>query len=152
MPSFSKKSLSILSTCEQDIITLCEYLIKYVDFSVVYGYRPMSIQNALFLKGRKKKEGAAGDKRDDYYIENKDRVVTYRGFERKSSHNYLPSRAVDIIPYPTGWSDQNKIYEMAGAAKVIYQQLKAEGKIKSEFVFGSDWKNPADPNHIEIKL
>lgn len=150
MYKFSSASKNILSTCDEDLITLCNALIQYVDFSVVYGHRPPSIQKALFLKGRKQKAGTIGDRRADYMIVDKSKVVTYRGLERPSNHNYLPSRAVDIIPYPSGWSDQNKIYELAGAAKVVYQQLKADGKIKKAMRFGSDWQNPPDPNHIEV--
>lgn len=150
MYKFSKASLSILSTCDGDLVLLCKHLIKYVDFSVVYGYRPQSIQTALFKKGRKLKEGRIGDVRDDYMIVDKSKVVTYRGLERPSSHNHYPSHAVDIIPYPSGWSDANKIYELAGAAKVVYQQLRADGKIKKAMRFGSDWQNPPDPNHIEV--
>jgi len=125
-------------------------MIKEYDFSVVFGARSMAIQNALFLKGRELRPGEVGDRREHYVITNIKKVVTFRGFERKSNHNHYPSIAVDIIPYPSGWANQNKIYELAGFAKATYLKLKAEGKIESEMRFGSDWKNPADPPHIEI--
>ena len=150
MPKFGKQSQSNLNTCHKDLQTLCNEIIKDYDFSVVYGHRSMAIQNALFLKGRGLRVGVKGDKREHYIIKHKEKVVTYRGFERKSNHNHYPSLAVDIIPYPSGWANQNKIYELAGFAKATYLKLKAEGKIKNEMRFGSDWKNPADPPHIEI--
>ncbi len=117
---------------------------------MVYGYRSMSIQNALFLKGRKKLPDTKGNKREHYLIENISKVVTYRGFDKKSNHNVNPSNAVDIIPYPVGWSNSHKIYELAGVAKAVYYYLKGTGKIKSNMRFGSDWKNPPDAPHIEI--
>ena len=130
---------------------MCHHLIKVIDFSVVYGYRPESIQTALFYKGRKKKDGYPGTKRSDFIIVDKSRVVTYRGLDKPSEHNYLPSRAVDIIPYPSGWSRPEKIYELAGAAKATVARLKEEGKVSKEFTFGSDWQNPPDPNHIQVR-
>jgi len=151
MAKFGRTSANNLSTCHRDLQILCEAMIVNYDFSVVFGHRSMAIQNALFKKGRKLKPDALGDKREDYIIVNRAQVVTYRGFEKPSNHNKFPSLAVDIIPYPSGWSNANKIYELAGFAKATYLELKAVGAIESEMTFGSDWKNPADPPHIEIR-
>lgn len=150
MPNFSKTSQNNLDSCHKDLRTLCDYMIQHYDFSVVFGHRSMSIQNALFLKGRRLIPGEVGDRRDHYQIVDINRVVTYRGFEKASKHNTSPSLAIDIIPWPSGWSSEKKIYELAGFAKASYVYLKEYGLIKSEFRFGSDWKNPADPAHIEI--
>ena len=150
MPQFGQQSYSKLATCEQELQTLLLEVVKTYDVSIVFGNRSMAIQNALYLKGRKKIPASAGDRRSNYLIEDIKKVVTYRGFEKKSMHNYNPSRAVDVIPYPSGWSNVNKIYEMAGFIKATYLRLKKEGKLKKDLRFGSDWLNPADPAHIEM--
>ena len=149
MPKFSKTSIRNLESCHKDLQTLCEYMIQHYDFSVVYGHRSMNIQNDLFKKGRRLIPGFKGDRREHYQIVDKQKVVTYRGFEKPSKHNAMPSNAVDIIPWPTGWSNAYKIYELAGFAKASYLYLKEIGEIENELIFGADWKNPADPVHIE---
>lgn len=150
MPKFGKQSNQNLSTLERDLQTLCRESIKIIDFSIVFGHRAKELQNELFLKGRKQIPGTKGDKRAHYLIEDIKQVVTYRGFDKLSNHNYYPSKAFDAIPYPSGWANENKIYELAGVFKAVYYRLKEEGKITSTMRFGSDWKNPADPAHIEI--
>ena len=150
MPSFGEQSKLHLGTCHPDLITLMNEVVKEYDISVVFGHRSLSQQNALFRKGRKLKAGYDGSKRDHYDIVDKSKVVTYRGYDRKSKHNYYPSLAVDVIPYPSKWSSEHKIYEMAGYVKAVYQRLKKEGKISSKLVFGSDWRGLPDPAHVEI--
>lgn len=150
MPKFARQSITNLTQSERDLQTLHREAIKIIDYSIIFGHRDMAQQNALFLKGRKLIPGAKGDKQSHYIIHKPNEVVTYRGFEKKSQHNYWPSKATDQIPYPAGWSRPDKIYELAGVLKAVYHRLKAEGKITSTIRFGSDWKNPADPAHIEI--
>lgn len=150
MPKFGRQSITNLTQSERDLQTLHREAIKIIDYSIIFGYRTPEQQNALFKKGRKLIPGAKGDKRAHYIITKIAEVVTYRGFEKKSNHNYWPSKATDQVPYPSAWSRPEKIYELAGVLKAVYYRLKAEGKITSTMRFGSDWKNPPDPAHIEI--
>lgn len=150
MAVFGRQSITNKAQSHKDLQTLMEYAIHIIDFSIVYGHRTMAQQNGLFKKGRKLKDFCKGDKRSHYIITNVKEVVTYRGFDKPSKHNAFPSLAVDVIPYPNGWSNSEKISELAGVMKAAYYYLKKTGKIKSVMRFGSDWKNPADPAHIEI--
>jgi len=152
MAKFSRSSRDKLATCEHDLQTLMNEVIKEYDISVIYGHRPIDVQNELYKKGRKLIPGEPGDIRADYLIVDRERVVTYRGFDSPSNHNYDPSRAIDVVPYPSKWTDINKLYEMAGYIKAVYHRLFREGKIKNKLTFGSDWHNPQDPAHIEVTL
>jgi len=88
----SKKSLDNLKTCEMPIIQLFTEVIHLVDFSVIFGYRTPEEQFEIWKEGRKEINGkwhVMGD------------IRTYKdGYNELSNHNYYPSRAIDVMPYP----------------------------------------------------
>lgn len=127
MPKFSNASKQRLATCHEDIRTVCNELIKYIDFSVICGHRGKADQDKAFKEGKSKLQFP------------------------KSAHNPIPSRAVDITPYPLDWNDIGSFKELHGAFVVVAQKLKEEGKIKSEFVWGGNWKKLKDYPHYELK-
>lgn len=127
MPKFSNASKQRLATCHEDIRTVCNELIKYIDFSVICGHRGKADQNKAFKEGKSKLQFP------------------------KSAHNPIPSLAVDITPYPLNWDDIGSFKELHGAFVVVAQKLKEEGKIKSEFVWGGNWKKLKDYPHYELK-
>lgn len=135
MASFSSKSMSKLATCERDLQTIMQEAIKIVDFSIVYGHRTAEEQAELFAKGRTKKGN----------------IVTYcDGTEKKSRHNYLPSKAVDLVPYPEGWQDEKRFYYVAGVVMTIADRLWKEGKIEKRLQWGGNWKKFKDYPHFQI--
>ncbi len=148
MPYLAQKSTKQLATCERDLQTLCNTMIRYIDFCVVYGHRTKEVQFQLYREGREFKDNR-------WIISEEKKVVTYMdGTEKKSMHNYFPSKAVDIYPYPWPKSlpdQQIAMAHLVGFAKALACQLKIQGVISSEFEFGYDWKNPYDPPHIQIK-
>jgi len=124
MPKFSESSKEKLSTVHCDLQILFNEVIKEYDCTIVFGYRSPEEQRALFEQGRTKPGS----------------IVTYKdGYERKSKHNQEPSFAVDVVPYPIDWDNKDRIRVFAGFVLGTYQQLKKQGKIKSNIRWGGDW-------------
>ena len=135
MPKFSIKSMSVLSTCHRDIQTIMQEAIKHVDFSVFSGHRTPDEQAKLYAQGRTTKGN----------------IITYRdGTEKKSKHNYSPSKAVDIIPYPTGWKDEERFSYVAGVIMTVAERLWKEGKVEKQLEWGGEWHNFKDRPHFQI--
>lgn len=76
MPNFSKRSEKALSECDNKIKAVMYALIEHVDFSVTCGHRGKEEQNKAYRNGFSKLKWP------------------------ESKHNSLPSKAVDIYPYP----------------------------------------------------
>jgi len=126
--SFSQRSLDNLGQAHQDLQTICNYAIKYVDFTIICGHRGEMEQNAAYDLGNSK--------------------LRYP----KSKHNKIPSLAFDFIPYPfKGWSDTTDFIRVANFIKGIAVMLKSYGAIESSISYGGDWKNFKDYPHIELK-
>lgn len=80
MPRFSSLSLKRLATCDERLQKICHELIKTYDFSVREGHRGKAAQDAAVKSGASQAPWPT------------------------SKHNSMPSRAVDIYPYPfPGW-------------------------------------------------
>lgn len=96
MYKFSDRSKENLRTCHSDLVKIANEAIKYVDFTVIEGYRSKEKQRENIKKGVSK--------------------------TLNSKHCEIPSRAFDFIPYPfTTWNDTvsfNKI------SKVIIECAK----------------------------
>lgn len=111
MSSFGKKSADILATCHEDIRLVLNEAIKsdYFDFSVVEGIRTPEEQERLFRAGKSKAQ--AGE----------------------SAHNYNKSLGVDIIPYPTGYTDGQAMLLLAGHV------LSTAERLGIRITCGCDW-------------
>lgn len=118
MPKLSLRSKERLATCHADIRKVCNELIKYIDFSVVCGYRIKDDQDKAYAEGKSKLKWP------------------------KSAHNSLPSKAIDIVPYPLDWNDIGSFKQLHGAFMVVAQQLFDAAEIGSQFEWGGDWKKP----------
>jgi peptidoglycan L-alanyl-D-glutamate endopeptidase CwlK len=67
-------------------------------------------------------------------------VVTYKdGVINLSNHNYIPSRAVDVAPYPINWGDTNRIYLFAGYVLATARKLLESGAMTKAIRWGGDW-------------
>lgn len=127
MHRFGNRSRSRLDTCHQDIITICEEVIKFYDFSVLEGLRTLEKQQEYFETGRSQLDGV----------------------NRKSKHQddgNGKSRAIDIMPYKKGTNafsgqekDARRFYYLAGIMKSTAARLKEEGKISHTLRWGGDW-------------
>ena len=93
MPKFSKSSIKKLETCDPELQTLFNYVIKYFDCKVIYGHLGERAQNAAF-------DGGFSTVRYPY-----------------SNHNTDPSKAVDVIPWPIQWNNTDRMRYFIGFVK-----------------------------------
>lgn len=90
MPKFSKISEDRLSTCHPDIQKVWREVIKYYDCICICGHRGEQEQNEAF--------------------ESKKSHLKWP----ESAHNKFPSMAIDSVPYPLNWKDENQMRVFAG--------------------------------------
>lgn len=137
MYKFSKRSKDNLATANIKLQQLFNAVIEEFDCTVIYGHRTPEEQFELFKKGREKKDG--------WWVKTGKVVTNLDGTTKKSKHNYYPSKAVDVVPYPLDWKDI-KAFELL--AKVV--KAKAE-ELSIEVTWGGDWVSLRDYPHWEIK-
>ena len=109
MPKFGKKSKHQLSTCDKRLIKVFNEVIKTVDCSVLEGHRHQTRQDALYKEGKTKVKFPHG------------------------RHNSLPSRAVDVCPYPIDWSDRERFHLFSGFVLGIAKSMGIKLR------WGGDW-------------
>ena len=129
MPRFGKTSKKRLYTCDEDLIFLFEEVVKYFDCSVLEGHRGKRLQNKYFKEGNSKLRYPDGN------------------------HNKLPSKAVDVVPYPVNFGDRERMTYFAGFVKGMASVLGIPIR------WGGDWNDNtevADNNfddlpHFELR-
>jgi len=124
MPKFSKTSSNRLETCHPDLQVLFNEVVKHFDCSIISGMRTPEEQNKLYQQGRTK----PGPK-----------VTNVDGFKIKSKHNFNPSQAVDVVPYPIDWNNTDRMKMFIGFVLGTAAQLKKQGLIRNDIVSGIDW-------------
>ena len=128
MPKFSEKSKQRLETCDEKIQMLFKEVIKHRDCTVLCGHRSAEEQFELYKQGRAEINGV-------WQIVDKKKVVTnVDGSKKVSMHNYIPSKAVDVAPYPIDWKDLDKWKDFVGFVKGVASQLGVR------IINGGDWK------------
>jgi peptidoglycan L-alanyl-D-glutamate endopeptidase CwlK len=133
MPNYGQNSRNALNTAEADLVVLFNEVIKYFDNTIVYANRDQVVQFELYKKGRSLINGV-------WVITDQSKIVTYKdGYQKMSMHNYMPSRAVDAVPWPVNWKDLDRMRYFAGHVMGIAALLKAENKIMHEIRYGGDW-------------
>lgn len=109
------------STCDWDVQKLTQEAIKFINFTVICGYRDEKNQTMAYYSGASK--------------------VQWPG----SKHNRFPSEAFDFIPCPfKSWNDTDSFARVVDVFKVV--AAKKDIKISC----GADWKWK-DWGHIELK-
>lgn len=140
MFKFSKRSKDNLVTADEKLQLLFNEVIKEIDCTVIYGHRNPEEQFELFKKGREKVDGW-------WTVIDKSKVVTnLDGTTKKSRHNYYPSKAVDVVPYPLDWNDIDSFKLLASVVKRKALELGIDVE------WGGDWKSFKDYPHWQIKL
>ncbi len=99
MSSFSKSSDEKLNTCHPLLQTLFREVVKKYDCTIICGNRNEKDQNEAFMKGFSKLKFP------------------------NSKHNSMPSRAVDVMPYPINWSDKSRLLHFAGYVQATADRL-----------------------------
>jgi len=130
MPKFGKSSTERLNTLDPRLKAILNEVIKYFDFSIIEGHRPVPRQYELYRQGRKLLA-------DGTYVKTGKTVTNIDGYKVKGKHNYTPSLAVDVAPYPIDFSNKGKarerFYFLMGMIKM--EAEKQGVKIR----FGLDW-------------
>lgn len=138
MPRFSQASRDKLATAHPDLQRVLNLAIERIDFTVLYGYRSPSEQMELFKKGRVRENGQ--------WRKVGPTVTNLDGKSKLSKHNYSPSRAVDIAPYPIDWRDLDRFEELAEVVKQCAEELGVS------ITWGGDWPKFRDYPHFELPL
>ncbi len=138
MPSFGQASMGHLITCDEQLQVLCKVAIQVIDFSVIEGARTLEKQQEYFMQGKSKLDGLG---------------------RHKSKHQSIPSRAVDLMPYPgvingvSVWDEPRRFHILAGVMLSCAQQLDIAitwgGDWDGDFVFSDQSFN--DLPHFELK-
>ena len=137
MATFGEASLAKLATCHPDIQKVMAEAIKQYDFTVIFGHRSTKEQFKLYKIGRTITAGK-------WVITGKT-VTNLDGVNKMSKHNYSPSKAIDIAPYPIDWSNIDRFKNMAQIVKNTAINLGIN------LEWGGDWKSFRDYPHFEIK-
>ena len=137
MFKFSKRSLNNLVTADEKLQLLFNEVIKEIDCTVIYGHRTPEEQFELFKKGRERKDG--------WWVKVGATVTNLDGNIKKSKHNYLPSKAVDVVPYPLDWNDIESFKSLAIVVK------KKADELGIEVEWGGDWTSLKDYPHWQVK-
>ena len=129
MPSFSQTSKDRLATCDARLQQVFNEVIKTFDCIVIEGHRNQEKQDAAFAAGRSQLKWPNGN------------------------HNSMPSKAVDVAPYPIDWNDRERMTLFAGYVMGIAQGMGIDIR------WGGDWNENTqvkdnsfdDLPHFEVK-
>lgn len=136
MATFGNKSLEKLKTCHPDIQKVMLEAIKEVDFTVIFGTRTPAEQFELFKQGRVLQDGK--------WVKVGATVTNLDGINKKSEHNYSPSRAIDIAPYPIDWNNTKRFLDLS---KIILRVAKEQGV---DLEWGGNWVSLKDYPHYQL--
>ncbi len=109
MPKFSKSSLEKLETADERLQNLFNEVVKDYDCTILCGTRSEKEQEEAFRKGWS--------------------TLHYP----HSHHNSLPSRAVDVAPYPIDWNDKERFYHFGGYVRGVAKMMGLDIR------WGGDW-------------
>ena len=108
---FSAASKKRLSQCHPDLQKIVNAVLQEMDIAVLCGYRGEVEQNQ-----------AVADKRSKLKYPH-------------SKHNQLPSRAVDIAPYPINWNDIERFKEMCLIVEAKAKEFNIKIRLGRDFSF-----------------
>jgi len=129
MPKFGARSKRNLESVNHQLVALCDEVIKHYDFSVIEGHRTLERQKQLFDEGKSQIDGIS----------------------HKGKHNYMPSMAVDIIPYERGHNP----FDGSEKSELMFYRLnrefqRASRKLGVPITWGGTWNKPRDYPHYEL--
>ena len=128
MYKYGKRSLKVRDELHPKLQLVVDQVIKIIDCSLICGHRDEETQNKAFEDG-------------------------YSSVKfPNSKHNKLPSHAVDIVPFPSQYSDEKYVMLLAGIVLGVAHGLGIELR------WGGDWdgdgdmydQNLKDPYHFEL--
>lgn len=132
MYRFSQRSRAKLLTCDIKLQRLFDKVIEVQDCTIIYGHRSKQEQNGLYQIGRT--------------VELDRGIVTNcDGFKVLSNHNYYPSPAVDVMPYPIKWDDIDGVTAFATLVMNIAEDMDIQ------IEWGGNWSSFKDYPHYQLK-
>lgn len=120
MPTFSAISLERLATCHPDLQRLFNDVVQTHDISILVGHRCEADQDIACREGKSHTPWPT------------------------SCHNAMPSRAVDVAPYPVNWGDIDGFRKLAAFVK---ERASALG---IGIRYGGDFRTLPDYDHFEL--
>lgn len=128
MGSLSKKSEELLNECDDRLVKICNEVVKFFDFSVLVAYRNEVEQNKAFA-----------DRRSKLKFPN-------------SKHNLIPSKAIDIAPYPINFKDTHSFFYLAGLMMATAKKHNIRLRWGGDFNMNNDFTDSElmDLVHFEI--
>lgn len=131
MPKFGTRSKELRQYLCNDLRLLVDEVIKHYDFSIVETFRDKVDQEKAFMFGRSKAHFG------------------------QSAHNYHPSFALDVYPYPAPQKRINNVLVLDDNSpewkKMIDVFKSVAEEMGIEISCGIDFKSLKDCPHIEIK-
>lgn len=131
MPKFGTKSLERRELLCKDLKRLVDEVIKVYDVSIVESHRTKEEQEHAYKMGNSKAHFG------------------------ESAHNYLPSFAVDLYPYPVPQKNVKGTIQIDSDSKVWNDMVaivkKSASKLGIEITCGAEFKTLRDMPHFEIK-
>lgn len=119
MFKFSKRSLNNLKNVDKRLIHICNELINHIDFTVIEGHRSLERQLELYEQGYSQIDGIT----------------------KKGKHNYLPSLAIDIIPYKKGHNPFDGSKESEEMFNTLAKEFKkVANELDYKITWGGDWR------------
>ncbi|WP_419533481.1 hypothetical protein [Endozoicomonas sp.] len=106
---FSASSKRQLSTCDERLQRVFNKVIEHYDCTIICGHRSEANQMLAFESGKSELQWP------------------------DSNHNELPSKAVDVMPYPINWFDDQRAAHFAGFVLGIAQGMGIKLR------WGGDW-------------
>jgi len=133
MPKFSQSSLDKLKTVHQDLQVVFNEVIKHRDITITDGLRTTKQQQALYAQGR---------------TEEGNIVTNADGVNSKSNHQ--SGNAVDVVSYPSMWSDEDELRSLGNFVLGVAAVLKRYDAIENDIEWGGNWSF-TDLPHFQIK-
>jgi hypothetical protein len=109
MPRYSNRSAIKLAECDERIQKVFNTVIETVDNTILVGHRNESDQEEMYETGRSQVQWP------------------------NSMHNSLPSKAVDVAPYPIDWNDRERFTLFAGYVLGVAENMGIKLR------WGGDW-------------
>jgi len=116
MAAFSPTSKERLATCDPRLQQALYEVVKFFDCTIIEGHRGQAAQHKAYMDGASKLDWPAG------------------------AHNSLPSKAVDVMPYPIDWNDTKRLCYFAGFVVGIAAHMGITIR------WGRDWDRDKDLN------
>ncbi len=118
MFKYGTASMQKLEECDDRLQQVFRRVAEYWNTTILEGHRSVERQQALFNSTPQRSK--------------------LDGINKKSNHNYFPSKAIDAAPYPIQWRDVERFKAFAGSVVFIGQHMGY--KIR----WGGDWDRDYD--------